>query len=190
MLARSQLRGITIPDKQNRSSKSLCHPFQNILAEDECGSQPSLAEFFSFLQRTGPGLLSVLWPRLASIQGLHLHQSDTKPHGPPQDCVSSRGSNCDRFVLPQKKNASETFHLALSSSVSRHVDPFNAAERCRMNPHAPVAQTFLSELRFLRGESFTDRYDGTSSRPKDSIILEIQSELLFRNSPRLISAWH
>lgn len=132
----------------------------------------------------------MLWPRLASIQGLHLHQSDTKPHGPPQDCVSSRGSNCDRFVLPQKKNASETFHLALSSSVSRHVDPFNAAERCRMNPHTPVAQTFLSELRFLRGESFTDRYDGTSSRPKDSIILEIQSELLFRNSPRLISAWH
>lgn len=50
----------------------------------------------AFLQRMGAGLLSVLWPRLASIQGLHLHQSGTKPHGPAAH-VFSRQINCDRY---------------------------------------------------------------------------------------------
>lgn len=85
----------------------------------------------SFLQRMGPGLLSVLWPRLASIQGLHLHQSDTKPHGPPAR-ISSRESNCDRFVLPFKEMqgllgepfASHlvflSFSLSLNTTLLRH----------------------------------------------------------------------
>lgn len=56
----------------------------------------------TFLQRTGPGLLSVPWPRLTSIQGLHLHQSDTKPHGPLAR-VSSGETNCDRSCVTFKE---------------------------------------------------------------------------------------
>lgn len=56
---------------------------------------------FTFLQRMGPGLLSVPWPRLAAIQRLHLHQSDTKPHGPPAR-ISTRDANCGRFCVAFK----------------------------------------------------------------------------------------
>lgn len=137
----------------------------------------------------------MLWPRLASIQGLHLHQSDTKPHGPPKIVSPQEEVIVTDLCYLKRKMPQKHFTWYLVQVIFRHVDPFNAADRCRMNLHAaslhqPVTQTFHSECVFLGGESFTNRYDDTSSRPKDSIILEIRSELLFRNSPRLISAWH
>lgn len=47
-------------------------------AADKSGSEPRLGERAGSQQRTGSGLLSALWPRLASIQGLCLHRGAPK----------------------------------------------------------------------------------------------------------------
>lgn len=58
-------------------------------AEDKSGSEARLGERAGSQQRTGSGLLSALWPRLASIQGLRLHRRAV--------LFQTDG---DRFVLP------------------------------------------------------------------------------------------
>lgn len=149
---------------------------------------------FSFLQRTGPGLLSVLWPRLASIQGLHLHQSDTKPHGPPKIASPQEEVIVTDLCYLKRKMPEKHFTWYLVQVFFDTLTLFNAAERCRTATGLDFMLYILPSLRFSQwilffwgGGSFTNWY---SSRPKDSIILEIQRELLFCNRPRLISAWH
>lgn len=73
---------IVMNKKRTNYSRSLSSPFQ-ILSLRRAVDPSHGWQSSTLLQRTGSGLLSVLCPRLASIQGLHLHQSDTKPHGPP-----------------------------------------------------------------------------------------------------------